>query len=93
MPITKDFFGNSRTPNPPPGSSQANNTYAAGAKRYGAGRSMPNIGNMSGGGMMGYAMRDQKAQARKNAIKRRLGGQDKGNPMNKNVINSGKGVF
>lgn len=55
------------------------NTYAAGTKRYGGGRSMPNIGPVSGMGQGGYKERDNKARARKAAILRRLKGQMSGN--------------
>lgn len=79
-----DFFGNRRVPDPKPGTP---NPYSAGKKHYGGGRSMPNIGPVSGPGMLGYSQRDLKAQARKDAIKRRLKGQQSGNPMNKNVMN------
>jgi hypothetical protein len=60
------------------------NSYAAGKKHYGAGRTMPNIGPV--GNKQGYAERDNKAQARKNAIMRRMKGMSTGNPMNKDVI-------
>jgi hypothetical protein len=80
-----DLFGNRRVPNPNPGA-QGYNNYAAGAKRYGSGRSMPNIGAVSGQGLMGYANRDAKAKARKQAIMRRLKAQQTGNPMNPNIL-------
>jgi hypothetical protein len=79
-----DLFGNNRVPNPPPGMGGFN-SYAAGNKRYGGGRSMPNIGPVAN--PQGYSERDNKALARKNAILRRLKGQQTGNPMNKNVLN------
>jgi hypothetical protein len=79
-----DLFGNNRVPNPPPGSGGFNR-YSAGAKRYGGGRSMPNIGPVAN--MQGYRERDNEAAARKAAILRRLKGQATGNPMNKNVLN------
>ena len=82
-----DIFGNKKVPNPPPGMSGFN-SYAAGNKFYGAGRSMPNIGLMGGDGMAGYAERDNKAKARKDAIMRRLRGQQTGNPLNSNVTGS-----
>lgn len=83
-----DKFGNRRVPNPPPGFSGFN-SYAAGKKIYGGGRSMPNIGQVSGMGQMGYNKRDNEAKARKNAILRRLRGQLSGNPMNANVLGGG----
>lgn len=73
-----DMFGNRRQPNKPPGFTSFN-PYAAGAKRYGAGRSMPNIGPTQG--QLGYAERDNKAKARKNAVLRRLKAQQSGSPM------------
>jgi hypothetical protein len=65
-------------PNRAPGF-QGFNTYAAGVKRYGGGRSMPNIGPVSGMGQSGYNERENKAKARKVAIMRRLKGQMGGN--------------
>jgi hypothetical protein len=86
-----DLFGNKRTPNPPPGQ-KAFNPYAAGNKRYGGGRSMPNIGPVAN--PQGYNERDNRAQARKNAIMRRMKGQQKGNPMNSAVMGyTSRGVF
>lgn len=84
-----DQFGNKRVPNPPPGNASQFNSYAAGNKRYGGGRSMPNIGPVSGSGQLGYAERDNQAKARKDAILRRLKGQMGGNPMNANVLAGG----
>lgn len=78
-----DFFGNKRVPNKPPGFSGFN-PYAAGAKRYGGGRSMPNIGPVSN--KLGYAIRDNQGMARKKAIMRRLKGQMSGNPMSPNIV-------
>lgn len=80
-----DAFGNRRVPNKPPGFSGFN-AYAAGRKVYGGGRSMPNIGSVSGAGQMGYNERDNKAKARKSAILRRLKGQMSGNPMSPNIM-------
>lgn len=78
-----DHFGNQILPNTKPGF----NSYAAGKKHYGAGRTMPNIGPVAN--PKGYAERDNKAQARKNAIIRRMKGGATGNPMNKDVLNGG----
>lgn len=78
-----DAFGNRRVPDKPPGFSGFNK-YAAGRKVYGGGRSMPNIGPVQN--MQGYAERDNKAQARKQAILRRLKGQMSGNPMSPNIM-------
>jgi hypothetical protein len=60
MPIVRnDIKGNGFTP------------YAAGKKYYGTGRSAPNMG--ATGNMAGYAMRDGKAAARRDALMRRMG--------------------
>ena len=80
-----DSFGNKRVPNKPPGFSGFN-SYAAGKKHYGAGRSMPNIGPVSN--RQGYNERDNKAKARKGAILRRLQGQMSGNPMSRKIMQS-----
>ena len=83
-----DWQGNQKVPTPAPGM-KAFNPYSAGNKRYGAGRSMPNIGPVAH--PLGYAERDNKAQARKNAIMRRMKGAGTGN---KKVMDySSKGVF
>jgi len=49
--------------------------YAVGNKIYGGGRPMPNIGPVD---RMGYAERDNKASARRDAILRRLKANAKG---------------
>lgn len=67
-----DLFGNRRQLNKPPGF-KGFNSYAAGKKTYGGGRSMPNIGPVMN--MQGYNERDNKAKARKNAALRRLKAQ------------------
>jgi hypothetical protein len=60
MPVPRnDMKGNGFTP------------YAAGKKYYGTGRSAPNMG--ATGNMAGYAMRDGKAAARREALMRRMG--------------------
>jgi len=82
-----DLFGNRPVPNPPPGKSNYN-SYAAGNKYYGGGRSYPNMGPVSGQGALGYAKRDNEASARKNAIIRRMKGQATGNPSNQNITGS-----
>lgn len=88
-----DLFGNKPVPNPPPGM-RGFNPYSAGNKFYGAGRSFPNMGPVSGQGMQGYARRDNEAKARQSAIQRRMKGQMSGNPMGGNVQgNSLSGVF
>lgn len=46
------------------------NSYAAGKRRYGGGRSFPNQGAVSATGKIGYTMRDAQIEA----LKRRLGG-------------------
>jgi hypothetical protein len=62
MPIVRDDMGgNGFTP------------YAAGKKHYGTGRGAPNVG--ATGNMAGYAMRDGKAAARRQALMRRTGGK------------------
>lgn len=43
------------------------NSYAAGAKTYGGGRSMPTVGRVD---RLGYAERDAKLKARNNALLR-----------------------
>jgi hypothetical protein len=86
-----DLFGNKQVPNPAPGM-KAFNPYAAGNKTYGGGRPMPNIGPVAH--PQGYNERDNRAQAKKNAILRRMKGANTGNPMNSNVMGYGsKGVF
>jgi hypothetical protein len=45
------------------------NSYAAGNKVYGGGRSAPNIGPVD---KLGYRERDLKAKAKRNAMLRRL---------------------
>jgi hypothetical protein len=47
------------------------NPYAAGKKHYGAGRSMPTSGKIAN--KYGYAERDAKAKARREALQRRMG--------------------
>lgn len=47
------------------------NAYAAGAKHYGSGRSMPTVGKIVN--KAGYKERDVKAAARRNALLRRMG--------------------
>jgi hypothetical protein len=86
-----DLFGNKRVP-PPTGGTKAFNPYAAGNKHYGAGRAMPTLGPVAS--PQGYDERDNRAQARKNAIMRRMKGSETGNPMNKSVMGySSKGSF
>lgn len=85
-----DLFGNRKAPNPPPGM-RSFNAYSAGNKYYGGGRSFPNMGPVSGQGMLGYNQRDNEARAKKAAILRRLKGQSSGNPMNANVLTGNVG--
>lgn len=47
------------------------NAYAAGKKAYGSGRSMPTFGKVSN--KAGYALRDGKMAARRQALLRRSG--------------------
>lgn len=49
------------------------NPYAAGKKKYGAGRPMPTTGKVTD--KAGYTERDAKAKARKEALIRRASGQ------------------
>lgn len=46
-------------------------SYAAGRKHYGTGRMGPNMGTVAD--KTGYAMRDGKAAARRQALMRRMG--------------------
>ncbi len=86
-----DLFGNQRVPDSPPGM-KAFNPYAAGNKSYGSGRPMPTIGPVAS--PQGYAERDNRAMARRNAIMRRMKASDKGDPMSSAVIGyATKGVF
>jgi hypothetical protein len=90
MPVA-DLFGNRPVPPPAPGM-KAFNPYAAGNKHYGSGRPMPNLGPVAQ--PQGYNERDNRAQARKDAIMRRLKGAGTGNPMNQSVMGyTSKGVF
>lgn len=61
------------------------NSYAAGTKRYGAGRDMPNIGPSD---PLGYKERDLRTRARNNAILRRLQALQSGNTMSANYLRS-----
>jgi len=54
------------------------NSYAAGAKVYGSGRSNPTSGPVD---PSGYRERDLKTKAKRNALLRRLKAQAKGNFM------------
>lgn len=86
-----DIFGNQKVPMPAPGK-KSFNPYAAGNKHYGSGRPMPTIGPVAS--PQGYEERDNRANARKNAILRRMKGAGTGNPMNSNVMGyTSKGVF
>lgn len=46
------------------------NAYAAGKKHYGTGRPMPTTGKIAN--KFGYAERDAKAKARREALQRRM---------------------
>lgn len=86
-----NLFGGQKVPPSAPGQ-KAFNPYAAGNKRYGAGRPMPNLGPVAS--PQGYDERDNRAEARKNAILRRMKGAGTGNPMNSNVMGyTSRGVF
>lgn len=63
------------------------NAFAAGDKRYGAsGASAPNIGPTAN--LVGYRERDLQANARKNAILRRMKDNQRGNPAAANLENT-----
>jgi hypothetical protein len=47
------------------------NPYSAGKKHYGTGRPMPTVGKVMD--RTGYQIRDTKAQARRDALLRRMG--------------------
>lgn len=64
------------------------NSYAAGNKQYGGGRSAPNIGPSD---PIGYKERDLRARARSNAIQRRLKAAQGGNFMSANFLRSPDG--
>jgi len=84
-------FGGQKVPPPAPGK-KSFNPYAAGNKRYGSGRPMPNLGPVAS--PQGYDERDNRAEARKNAILRRMQGSQTGNPMNSSVMGyTSRGVF
>lgn len=86
-----DWFGNKQVPTPAPGM-KAFNPYAAGNKTYGSGRPMPTIGPVAS--PQGYDERDNRSQARKNAIMRRMKGSATGNPMNQAALGyDSKGAF
>ena len=57
--------------------------YAAGAKRYGGGRDAPNIGPSD---PTGYAERDLKQKARRQAMLNRLQKTQQGNYMSPDVL-------
>ena len=54
------------------------NPYTAGTKHYGGGRNFPTSGSVN---RAGYAQRDNEAQARRNALLRRMQQEQAGNPM------------
>lgn len=62
------------------------NSYAAGNKHYGGGRSAPNIGPVD---PMGYKERDAKNRINKNAIMRRIKAQQSGNYMSADYLRRG----
>lgn len=63
------------------GSQQGFNKYAAGDKQYGT-QGSPNLGPASGDAKQAYKERDLKAQARRNAMLRRMQAGQSGNFMN-----------
>jgi hypothetical protein len=60
------------------GRGQSFSSYAAGPKRYGGGRSAPNVGPSD---KSGYRERDRKAKSKREAMLRRLQAAQKGNFM------------
>jgi hypothetical protein len=56
------------------GAGQNFNKYAAGTRRYGGGRDVPNVGPSD---PIGYAVRDRMNNAKRNAMLRRLKAQQK----------------
>lgn len=54
------------------GAGQNFNPYAAGNKTYGGGRSAPNVGPVSGQGLLGYKERDMRGRLRRNALLKRM---------------------
>jgi len=59
------------------------NPYAAGNKHYGGGRSFPTSGSVN---KLGYAERDNKAAARRNAMLQRLQAEQAGAHMDPSVL-------
>jgi len=59
------------------GRGQSFNSFAAGNKNYGSGRSAPNVGPVRD--MSGYRERDNKAKGMRAALLRRMQAQQKGN--------------
>lgn len=66
------------------------NSYAAGAKVYGGGRSSPHIGTMLN--PAGYRERDLKSKSRRNAILRRMKAQQSGKYMSSDNLGYGRGA-
>jgi hypothetical protein len=59
------------------------NSYAAGRKQYGAGRSMPTVGPVD---KMGYRERDAKSRVKNQAILRRIKNMQNGNFNNPSAL-------
>jgi hypothetical protein len=66
------------------GRGQSFNPFGTGNKVYGSGRSMPNLGPTSS--PEGYAERDKKAKARRNAMLRRLKATQRGRYMSSDYL-------
>lgn len=54
------------------------NAYGLGAKSYGGGRPMPNIGGADSQAMQGYASRDRQLAAQKQALMERMQASNRG---------------
>lgn len=63
------------------------NPYAAGAKRYGGGRSMPTVGAVD---KTGYRVRDNIAKTRRNALLRRMKASNTKNYMSSDWLRGQK---
>lgn len=61
--------------------------YAAGKKRYGAGRTAPNIGPVAD--KLGYRQRDNRLRTKRNAILRRMKAKQRGAFASANYLRGG----
>lgn len=71
------------------GRGQAFNSYSAGSKVYGGGRSAPNIGPV--GDRTGYIERDAMARVKRNAMLRRLQAATSGKYMSADYLKPQQG--